>query len=512
MRTEVVEKRLASLATLSCKGRRINGLHRLLGCPRLWEQAYETIAPNKGALTPGVDPDNTLDGFSLERMERIISKVKDGSYRFQPARRVYIPKPNGKKRPLGIPNADDKLVQAAVKLVLEQIYEPVFSKNSHGFRMGHSCHTALAQVLRTWTGVNWLVDMDVVGFFDNIDHSILINLLRKRINDEKFLRLIKGMLAAGYMEDWKWHATFSGTPQGGVISPLLANIYLHELDVFMDKFQTRFRRGKGRRQLSEYAQKSDALYRTRRKITKLRSTGRETEAQELVKYVRVLRADIANSQCRDAFDPTYRRLQYVRYADDFLIGVIGPKQDAREIMTEVRAFLKDTLKLEISDEKSGIAHGHEGVDFLGYTVSTTSVSHAMRFTRLVPQGKKATSENGDAEAPKTQTVNQRAPSGRIILRAPRTKLAAFVERQRLGNYHTIRSEHRSEVENNSDIEILTLYNAIMRGLAEYYSLGSVWKTDLSPVHHVWWFSLMKTLANKHKCSVAKVCRTVLTVH
>src|SRR3954451_8560993 len=165
MRTEVVEKRLASLATLSCKGRRINGLHRLLGCPRLWEQAYETIAPNKGALTPGVDPDNTLDGFSLERMERIISKVKDGSYRFQPARRVYIPKPNGKKRPLGIPNADDKLVQAAVKLVLEQIYEPVFSKNSHGFRPGRSCHTALQHVRNVWTGTVWLVDIDVVGFF-----------------------------------------------------------------------------------------------------------------------------------------------------------------------------------------------------------------------------------------------------------------------------------------------------------------------------------------------------------
>ena len=134
MRTEVVEKRLNSLPDLSRQGKRINGLHRLLACPRIWELAYEAIAPNKGALTPGTDPDNTLDGFSLERMEGIIARVKDGTYRFAPVRRHYIPKPNGKKRPLGIPNADDKLVQAAVKLVLEHIYEPAFSDASHGFR------------------------------------------------------------------------------------------------------------------------------------------------------------------------------------------------------------------------------------------------------------------------------------------------------------------------------------------------------------------------------------------
>ena len=144
MRTEVVEKRLNSLPDLVRQGKRINGLHRLLACPRIWELAYEAIAPNQGALTTGVDPGNTLDGFSLERMQGIIAKVMGGTYRFAPVRRHYIPKPNGKKRPLGIPNADDKLVQAAVKLVLERIYEPIFSDSSHGFRPGRSCHTALA--------------------------------------------------------------------------------------------------------------------------------------------------------------------------------------------------------------------------------------------------------------------------------------------------------------------------------------------------------------------------------
>lgn len=172
MRPETVEKRLASITDLSRQGKRINGLFRLLSAQSLWMKAYEQIAPNKGALTPGVDPQNTLDGFSLERMEEIITRVMNGSYRFSPARRQYIPKPNGKKRPLGIPTADDKLVQAAVKILLEQIYEPVFSKQSHGFRRGRSCHTALTEIKRTWHGVKWLVEVDIVGYYDNIDHNI----------------------------------------------------------------------------------------------------------------------------------------------------------------------------------------------------------------------------------------------------------------------------------------------------------------------------------------------------
>lgn len=492
MRAEAVERRLNSLPDLSRQGKRINGLHRLLACPRLWELAYETIAPNKGALTPGVDPDNTLDGFSLERMEGIIAKVTGGTYRFAPVRRRYIPKPNGKKRPLGIPNADDKLVQAAVKLVLEQIYEPIFSDTSHGFRAGRSCHTALEKIKRVWNGVVWLVDVDVVGFFDNIDHDILLDLLRKQIDDEDFLKLIKGMLKAGYMQDWTWNATYSGTPQGGVISPLLANVYLHELDRFMETIQVAFNRGKARAILPEYRRLSSLIRYTRRRVDDLRSQGREAGAKQALEKVRELQAARQKlPRCSDQFDPNYRRLHYIRYADDFLIGIIGAKQEARDVMAQVRSFLKEGLRLDVSDEKSRIAKADDGATFLGYTVRTHSAARAVKTKRC------------------GWSVEVRSPARVMQLHVPDAKLAAFVERQRLGNYHVVRGEPRRELEDSSDLELIVMYNAVMRGLAEYYKLGHAWKGELARVHCIWWWSLMKTLAGKHKCTVPEVLGTRL---
>jgi retron-type reverse transcriptase len=494
MRPEVAEKRLVSLSGLSQQGKRVNGLHRLLACPRIWERAYEAIAPNKGALTPGSDPTNTLDGFSLERMERIIAEVMSGTYRFAPVRRVYIPKTNGKKRPLGVPNADDKLVQAAVKLVLEQIYEPIFSDSSHGFRASHSCHTALEQIWRMWNGVVWLVDVDIVGFFDNIDHGILLDLLRKKIDDDNFLKLIKGMLAAGYMEDWTWHATYSGTPQGGVISPLLANIYLHELDEVMAQRRTEFYKGSQRRPDPEYLRIERAIDTRRRRVTALRNAGREDDAQAKLVEIRELHEARLMLESKDQFDPNYRRLLYVRYADDFLIGIIGSKQEARDILAWVTAYLGTALKLEVSNEKSKVAKASEGVTFLGYTVRTHD-SKSMR--RVVANGR---------------TVTKRAPARKIQLHLPEEKLASFVERQKLGNYHIVRGEPRLELIHSSDIEIITMYSAVMRGIAEYYKLGTLWKQQLGRVYYIWWYSLVKTLAAKHKSSVASIFRTLLKVH
>jgi RNA-directed DNA polymerase len=183
----------------------------------LWLKAYTNIYANKGAITPGVNR-NTLDGFSDERVTNIIQLLEENRYHFHPSKRVYIPKANGKLRPLGLPTGDAKLIQEVVRMLLERIYEPVFSDWSHGFRPKRSCHTALQEVFDKWGGIKWILEIDIEGFFNNIDHEIMIKLLEEKIDDWRFIKIIRRMLQAGYIEDWKYHQTYSGTPQGGVVT------------------------------------------------------------------------------------------------------------------------------------------------------------------------------------------------------------------------------------------------------------------------------------------------------
>src|SRR6266487_3755226 len=239
MLSATVMRRLEALGNISKQGKRINGLFRLLEDRVLWHEAYANIYANKGAITPGVD-EITLDGFSEDRVASIIARLKNGRYRFRPTRRVYIPKKNGKKRPLGISSGDDKLVQEVVRIILERIYEPIFEESSHGFRPGRSPHTALETIKQEWTAVKWLIDMDLRSYFDTINHDLLMSLLQKRIGDTRFLRLIRAMLDAGYLEDWTYHGTYSGVPQGSIVAPILANVYLHELDAFMRTLKEQF--------------------------------------------------------------------------------------------------------------------------------------------------------------------------------------------------------------------------------------------------------------------------------
>src|SRR5216684_5238213 len=173
MLSATVMRRLEALGTISKRGKRINGLFRLLEDRVLWHEAYANIYANKGAITPGVD-EVTLDGFSEERVASIIKQLKDGTYQFQPVRRVLIPKKNGKKRPLGISSGNDKLVQEVVRIILERIYEPIFEETSHGFRPGHSPHSALTQIGDQWHGIKWLVDMDIRDYFTTINHDLLM--------------------------------------------------------------------------------------------------------------------------------------------------------------------------------------------------------------------------------------------------------------------------------------------------------------------------------------------------
>ena len=275
--------------------------------------AYGNIYSNQGAMTPGTGGE-TADGMSEEKIEQIVEVMRQERYRFAPARRAYIPKKNGKLRPLGIPSWSDKLVGEVVRLLLEAYYEPGFSDRSHGFRKGRGCHTALREIRETWTGTIWFIEGDIRDCFGSLDHEILVGILAEKIHDQRFLRLVRNMLKAGYLEDWEYHETLSGCPQGGVVSPVLSNIYLHKLDEFVEReLIPQYTRGERRRKNPEYNRVSARL-------NYARKTGNRARARDLGKQMRALPS-------RDPVDPGYRRLKYSRYADDQILGFIGPKAE-----------------------------------------------------------------------------------------------------------------------------------------------------------------------------------------
>src|SRR6266480_4983140 len=200
------------------KGLPFTQLYRQMFNKDLYLLAYGNIYSNQGAMTPGASAE-TADGMSEDTIDQIIELMRHERYRFSPARRVYIPKKNGKLRPLGLPPWSDKLVGEVVRLLLEAYYEPRFSDRSHGFRKRRGCHTALREVRDTWTGAVWFIEGDISDCYGSMDHQILLSILAEKIDDQRFLRLMRNMLKAGYLEDWVWNATLSGVPQNGVVTP-----------------------------------------------------------------------------------------------------------------------------------------------------------------------------------------------------------------------------------------------------------------------------------------------------
>ncbi len=349
------------LGVLRERGRRglpCNELYRQLFNPQLYLMAYGRLYSNKGAMTPGVNGE-TVDGMSLGKIEHVIGALRHERYRWSPARRVYIPKGRGstKLRPLGLPPWSDKLVGEVIRLLLEAYYEPTFSRSSHGFRPRRGCHTALRDVANTWTGTVWLVEGDIAQCSDQLDHSVMLRILGERIHDSRFLRLVHNMLKAGYLEDWIWNATHSGSPQGGVVSPILSNIYPHKLDEYVERVLIpQYTRGKVR-------QPNQAFFKVWNAMRRARKRGDRTEMRELRKQLRSMPS-------QDTQDPGYRRLRYVRYADDTLLGFAGPKAEAEEIKELLAQFLRDELKLELSREKTLITHARtQAARFLGYDIT-----------------------------------------------------------------------------------------------------------------------------------------------
>ena len=467
-------------------------LYRNLYNPEFFLLAYERIQAKPGNMTAGNDG-NTIDGMSMKRIDSLIQKLKDFSYQPKPARRTYIPKANGKMRPLGIPAFDDKLVQEVVRMILESIYEPTFQNSSHGFRPKRSCHTALQYIKRNYTGVKWFVEGDIKGCFDNVDHHVLVRILRRRIKDEYFISLIWKFLKAGYMEDWVYHNTYSGTPQGSLISPILANIYLNELDVFMAKYAESFNCGKGRKINPAYKKPLDVRRGKQEWLKRNSAKISEEKRQKVMAEIRELNNYLSTVPHSDPMDTEYKRVVYVRYADDFLIGVIGSKEDAKQVKTDVGEFIKEQLHLEMSPEKTLITHGNDFARFLGYLVTVSREQNRTRtkngFTRRTYVGKVK------LYVPKEKWLNRLLSYGALKISYDKAH----------GNKEVWEPVRRPGLIRLDDIEILNQYNAEVRGMYNYYRLANN-ATVLNAFVYVMKYSMYKTFAGKYRTSMRKIIR------
>jgi group II intron reverse transcriptase/maturase len=472
------------LGVLRERGRRClpcDELYRQLFNPQLYLLAYGRIYSNQGAMTPGVTPE-TADGMSMAKIDRIIDAMRHERYRFSPVRRTFIPKRDGTLRPLGLPTWSDKLVGEVIRLLLEAYYEPTFSDHSHGYRPGRGCHTALREVAETWTGTVWFIEGDISDCFGSLDHDRMIEILAEKIHDARFLRLMRNMLTAGYLEDWVWGATYSGAPQGGVVSPVLSNIYLHKLDEFVETaLIPDYTRGGARAGNPAYQEVANARRRA------LRGGDREEARNQLRRMHRL--------PSRDPQDPGYRRLRYSRYADDHLLGFIGTKAEAEQIKQRLMAFLRDDLKLEMSKAKTLITHARtRAARYLSYEITT---QHS--------DTKRTRNRRG------TRSGARRTANGMIKLGVPAGVITAQCSRyMRRG-----KPERRTTLINRDDHDLVARYGAEYRGVVQYYL----------PAHNVYrlnklcWVaetSMLKTLAAKHDSTVSTMAArhrsTITTPH
>jgi len=460
------------LGILRERGRRglpLEELYRQLFNPQLYLLAYGRIYANKGSMTPGAGQE-TADGMSMAKIEAVIALMRAERFRFSPVRRVLIPKKNSsRRRPLGVPSWTDKIVGEMVRLLLEAYYEPTFSPRSHGFRPGRGCHTALREVAQTWTGTAWFIETDIADCFGSFDHEIMIGILSEKIHDERFLRLMRNMLKAGYLEDWRWHATLSGVPQGGVASPVLSSIYLHKMDEFVERVLVpEYTRGDKRARNRQYKKVEAA-------IEKARRAGDRTTVRALYRQLRTMPSG-------DPDDPGYRRLRYCRYADDALLGFAGPKADAETIKARLGAFLHDDLKLELSPDKTLVTHARtQRARFLGYEINVASTDR-----KTLPRTKQS-------------RRNARTLNGTIALHVPAdvvtAKCTPYMEHGR--------PETRNAMVAESDHAIINRFGAEYRGIVQYYLLAH----DVFRLHRLRWImetSMLKTLAARHHSSVAKM--------
>ena len=457
-------------------------LYRYLLRPDLYYEAYKSLYANSGAATKGVNED-IADGFSEAKIESIIKSLSEETYQPMPVRRTYIKKANGKMRPLGIPTFTDKLVQEVLRMILQSVYEPIFLNCSHGFRPKRSCHTALKSLKKEFNGARWFIEGDIKGCFDNINHTVLAGLINNKIKDARLIKLIYKFMKAGYMEDWCYHGTYSGTPQGGIISPLLANIYLHELDKFVMKLKAEFdvyeKHGK---RTPEYKEAKSKCAKLKKRINSAEGNEREL----LLAEHRQAKAEMLKTPSKSQTD---KKLKYIRYADDFLISINGSHDECVAIKQRLSEFISQSLKMELSDEKTLITHSNEYARFLGYDI------------RVRREGKV---KSGEKQKHTKRTLNNLTE----IIAPLNDKIHKFIFSKGIAiqkSDGTLAPVCRPGLLHMTDLEIVSSYNSELRGICNYYNLAVNFH-KLNFLAYLMEYSCLKTLAAKHKSSIRKVTK------
>lgn len=454
---------------LGTEGKTVAKVYRRMLDLDLFVAAYTELSANQGRLTPGTDGE-TIDGTSLVKLQTLIDDLRNKTFRWTPVRRSYIPKSNGKRRALGIPSWQDKVVQMVLKMVLESYYEPTFNDRSHGFRPNRGCHTALLHVRKFWQGTKWFIEGDIEGCFDNIPHAKLLELLGRRIKDNQVIRLIKEMLEAGYLAHGIHYDTHSGTPQGGIVSPLLSNIVLHELDEFITQsLMPRFNKGVTRRATKAYLNTN--------------ARRRYAEKQGDIEQAKRARKQLRHIPYSDNMDPNFRRLDYVRYADDFILSCIGSKQEADDIKDRIADYIEEMLGLKLNLRKTLVTNAkHERARFLGYEIGVIYGDKMVR-QKLVTG----------------RITKRRSVNGQIQLYVPKDVRDQWVRKYQKNG----KVMHRNRFLSYSDFEIIKAYGSEWLGLVGYYALAA----NIQSLRLVEWNALQscqKTLAGKHKTTTSKI--------
>lgn len=452
------------------------------------ENLEQGLLLTKSNVSSGLDGETKAD-FTQSKLIQLHKELKQQKYIPKPNRRVVLPKPNGGKRYLGVASQRDKIVQAALLIQLQQLVDSFFSNDSFGFRPGKGCHDALHKIKYSWQNATWVINLDIQKYFDTIHHEILLEKLSS-LTDQATVELVRKLIKVGYVDihNLNDRTAYSelGVPQGSLISPILANIYLHDFDVFVqEKLISEWNRGNERKFITGY-QNRKALTKDDQGIIE-----QYPELKNQIERIKHNRWVLDGKPSRDPHDSVFRRLHYVRYADDFLLAFCGTKQEAIQIKNELEQFLLSELKLEINSEKSFIAHAEDsGILFLGMFIKYVS------YNKIVKDEKK--SIPGEIHQLKATAINSaqlRVPVERLMKRA--------VERQyaKLKPNGTVRATSCRKLASLSEKQLVIRFSSIIRGILKYYSCVNQ-RSDLWPVVNLYRKSCALTLADKLKMRTA----------